>query len=120
MKGLVGRGIDLAVAHAGAGAHDLNLSRADLRMVAKAVAMLDRPLEDVTENLHVPVRVHGKANPGRDDILVDDPEGTKAHVRGVMVVGEAEGMPGTQPAVVGVASFPGAADGQIHPRRMPD
>ena len=115
---LGGRGIDFAMPDAGAGAHDLDLAGSDLRLVAEAVAVLDRALEYVTEDFHVTMRVHREANPGRDDVLIDHAQRTEAHVGGVVVIGEAEGMPGAQPAVVGMAAFAGAADGQVHPGRM--
>lgn len=54
----------------------------------------------------------GKAAAGSDVILVDDAEGAEAHVSGVVVVGEGEGVVGFEPAVVGVATFSGTANGE--------
>ena len=48
---------------------------------------------------------------GLDPVFVDDPERAEAHVPGVMVAGEGEGVAGVEPAVVGVAAVDGFAEG---------
>jgi len=67
--------------------------------------MLDGSGEDVGEDFHVAVGVLAEAALGGDGVLVDDAEGAEAHVGGGIVVGEAEGEVGVEPAVVGVAAF---------------
>ena len=60
-------------------------------------------LEHVGEDLHVAVPVGPEALGRLHAVLVDDPEGPEAHVLGVVVVGEGEGVVAVEPAVVGVA-----------------
>jgi hypothetical protein len=51
--------------------------------------------------------VHAEALAGLHHVVVDHPQGTEAHVPGVVVLAEREGVPGVEPAVVEVAAFPG-------------
>ena len=53
--------------------------------------------------------VRAEALARRDGVVVDDPEAPISHVLGIVVVSEGEGMPGVQPAVIGVAAVHGAA-----------
>ena len=73
--------------------------------------MLKGAFEDIGENLHVPVRMGGKATTGGDAILIDDAKGAKTHVGGIMVARETETMLGIQPTVIGVATIFRFADG---------
>jgi len=54
--------------------------------------------------------VLAEAAAGSDDVVVDDAQGAEAHPGGVVVVGEAEGEVGVEPAVVGVAAFFGGTE----------
>jgi len=87
----------------------------DLRVVPHAVAVLDGPFQDVAEDFHIPMAMRGEATTGGDDVLVDDAQGTEAHVLRVVIVREAERMPGLEPAMVGVATLGGSAGLQFHP-----
>ena len=114
MKPVGLRGIILAVLHPAAGAHDLDLARLELGVIAKAVAMLDGPFEDIREDFHVPVPVRRETHPRVDEVLVDDPQGAEPHMGGVVVISETEAVPGHQPAVIGKPAFLGAAHCELH------
>jgi hypothetical protein len=71
MRGLVGRVVELAVQHAGAGAHALHVAGADdtrhgaaVLAVAHAVAVRQRAVEHVGHDLHVAVAVGAEAGAG--------------------------------------------------------
>ena len=90
VHGLGLRGVELAVAHAGAGAHALDVARPDDRAGAHAVLVLERALEHVGDDLHVAVRVGAEPAARRDAIFVDHAQRAEAHVRRIVVVGERE------------------------------
>ena len=108
-------GIVFAVTDSAAGAHDLDLARSELGMVAQAVAMLNHALQNVGEDLHVSVAVRREAHGGGDDVLIDDPQRPEAHVGRVMVVGEAEAVPRHEPTMVGEAPLGRTPDLDAHP-----
>src|SRR5881396_1100431 len=105
MDGLGGGRVELAVGHAGARAHPLDVARADDRAVPEAVAMLERPLEHVRDDLHVVVRMRGEAARGLHAILVDDEEIAEARVARVVVAREREGVASVEPAVIEVSAL---------------
>ena len=98
-------GVELAVEDAGAGAHQLDLSGGEGFGVAEAVLMSERAFEDVAEDFHIPMRMGREPHARGDDIVVDDTQAAKAHVGGIEVIGETEGVEGSEPAVVGVSAF---------------
>ncbi len=108
------RWVELAVGDAAAGAHELDLAWAEFAAVAHAVLVGDGSGNDPCEDFHVAVRVSGEAGAGGDAVFVDDAERAEAHVGGVVVVAEAEGVEGAEPAVVGVAAVRGFAKGEFH------
>ena len=114
MEEFGGRGVELAVGDAAAGAHELDLAGAEFAAVAHAVLVGDGTGDDAGEDFHVAVRVGGEACAGGDAVFVDDAERAEAHVGGVVVVAEAEGMEGAEPAVVGVAAVRGFAKDEFH------
>ena len=69
------------------------------------------PLEDVRDDLHVPVAVRAETLPRLDPVLVDYPQHAEAHVPRVVVVVEREGVAGVEPAVLTVAPLAGGSDG---------
>jgi len=118
MRRAVGSVVELAVAHAGAGAHALHVAGADHAghcgtgfAVAHAVLVRQRAVEHIADDLHVAVAVCAEASAGGDAVFVDDTQITHAHVAGVVVVGEAEAMETLEPAVVGITTFGGLAQG---------
>src|SRR5262249_26215418 len=101
----VGRGrVVLAVQDAGAGGHALHLAGADDGAGAQAVAVLQRALDDVGDDLHVAVRVGAEAGARPNPVLVHDAEAAEAHVGGVVVVAERERVPAVQPVDLGPAT----------------
>ena len=112
---LVALAVELAVGDAGPRAHALDVAGHDHRAGAHAVGVLERALQHVGHDLHVAVRVGAEALAGRDPVLVDDPERAEAHVGGVVVVGEREGVRGVEPAVVEVAALGGRT---LHDHRI--
>lgn len=101
--------VHLAVLDARARRDPLHIAAAHDGGVAHRIAVTQRAIHDIGDNLHVPVRMHPEAHLGRDKIFVDDAQGTEMSVRRVIVIGEAEGVVGIEPTVVGVASFLGFA-----------
>ena len=77
----LGRGwIELAMPHASSGAHKLNLPRSKDAFISKAVAMGERTFQDIAENFHVPMRMLGKTSAGGDNVVIDHPQASEAHV----------------------------------------
>lgn len=118
MADLAVGGICLAVQHAFARAHHLDLTGQQHAAVAHAVFMLERALDEITENLHVTVRMRGETAAWGDAVLIDHPQRAKAHVCRVIVVGEAEGVIAVEPAVVGMAAFFGSAKCGFHNEKI--
>jgi hypothetical protein len=78
--GLGGGWIELAMPHARSGAHDLNLPRSKDALISKAVAMRQRTFQNIAENFHVAVRMLGETSPRCDDVVIDHPKASEAHV----------------------------------------
>src|SRR3546814_1732101 len=64
--------------------------------------MADRARPYIGDDLHVPVRMHGKAAVRRDPVGVPHDQRADADARRVAVAAEAEMVPGIEPAMVGV------------------
>src|SRR5215210_234813 len=75
---LRGRGVRLAMCDARACAHLLHLAGANHAAPARGVAVFERALDDVGDDLHVGVRVRRKARGRRDVVLVDDEQASEA------------------------------------------
>jgi hypothetical protein len=69
-------------------------------VVPHAVPVLQRSVQDVRQDLHVPVRVGRESGAGGDTVLVDDPQVAEPHVALVVVVAEGEGVARVQPPEV--------------------
>src|SRR5215213_5917404 len=91
--GLILRVVELAVAHARARAHALQLAGPYHRRGADAVAVFERAGHDVSDYLHVAVAVRAEAARGRDDVLVYDEQVAEARVPRVVVAVEGERVP---------------------------
>src|SRR6266478_34110 len=109
--GRLARRVELAVRHAGAGAHPLYLARPDDGPIAHAVLVLESSLEHPGQNLHVPVRVRAEPLARLDAILVDDAQRPETHLPGIVVRGEREGVRGVEPAVVDMPALGCRSDG---------
>src|SRR5262249_50332928 len=99
------RVVELAVGDAGPGAHPLNLPRTDDRARTEAVLVLERPIEHVGDDLHVPVRVSAEALARLHAVLVDHAKRTEAHELCVVVVGEGKRMVALEPAMLRVPAL---------------
>ncbi len=110
VHGLGARRVELAVAHAAAGAHPLHVAGADGRAVADRILVRQLAREHVGDDLHVAVAVRAEAGAGLHPILVDHPQRPELDVFGIEVVGERKGVVGLEPAVIGVAPFVAAAN----------
>ena len=108
----VRRMVELAVANTAARAHSLHVAGQDRRSVAHVVAVRERALEHVGDDLHVAVPVRAEAGTRRDPVFVDDAQVAEAHVRRVVVVGERKTVKALEPAMIGVAAFRRFAQGQ--------
>src|SRR5262245_62039055 len=73
--------------------------------------MFEASFEDIRDDFHVAMRVRTEAFPGSDAIVVDDTQGAKAQLGGVVVFGEGKREIGIQPAAVGMSPFFGFTDG---------
>lgn len=112
MHRLRGRRVELAVPHARARGHVLQLAGPDNGAGAQAVLVLQLARQDVGQNLHVLVAVHAEAAARLHAILVQHAQRPKAHVSFIIIVREGEGVIGIQPAVVGVAPVLSATHSQ--------
>src|SRR6266404_6215455 len=110
MYGLGFGRVELAMRHAGARAHVLDVARLDHRPVAHTVAMLERTLEHVGDNFHIAMRVHGKTTAAGDAIVVHHAQSAELHVLGVVVISESKRKMRVEPAVIGVAAFVALTD----------
>ena len=52
-----------------------------------------------------------KALAGGDAVFVDYPQRAKAHLAGIVIIGEGKGVIGVQPAMIGVSAVLAFADG---------
>src|SRR5581483_8151390 len=98
-------GVRFTVADAGAGAHALTISRTNNRAIAHAVFVLQRPLEHIGDDLHVAMRMHGKAFARGNEVLVNHAQGAESHKTWVVILIERKTVPGVKPAVVAAAAF---------------
>src|SRR6185312_6845009 len=105
------RGIELAVADAGAGTHALHLARPDHRAGADAVLVLERALENIGDDLHVAMAMRVETGAGLDAILVDDAQRAEAHMARIVIVAERKTVPAGEPAETGKAALFGGPEG---------
>jgi hypothetical protein len=97
--------IVFGVAHAGAGTHYLNIASLGAALVAQTVLMRDGALADVSDDFHIGVRMRREAGVRRDLVVIPNPQGTVAHIIGVIVTAEREMVLGLEPAVVGATKL---------------
>src|SRR5581483_6197882 len=98
-------GVRFTVADAGAGAHALTISRTNNRAIAHTVFVLQRALEHIGDDLHVSMRMHGKAFARSDEVLVDHAQGAESHKPWVIILIKRKTVAGVKPAVVAAAAF---------------
>src|SRR5262245_32709311 len=106
------RRVEFAMANAGSRSHALQLPGPDDRAIAHAVSVFERSPEDISDDLHIPVAVHPETLTGLHSIIVDYPQGTKAHIGRVVVISKGEGVVRVEPAMVEMASLGCSADSE--------
>src|SRR5688572_13407463 len=106
--------------HAGPRAHALHVARLDDRAGADAVLVLERPLEHVTDDLHIAMPVPAEPACRRDAILVDHTQRSESDVPRIVVVSEGEAVKGPQPAMIGKAAIACLTDVQHSPTPLVD
>src|ERR1700733_3934511 len=79
MRAVGCRGILLAMAYAGAGAHALSIARMNHRTVAQTVLVFKSTFEKIGNDLHVAVGMRGKSLAGRNPVLIDHAKPAAAH-----------------------------------------
>ena len=84
---------------AGAGVHHLHVARLGAALVAEVVAMGDRALADIGDDLHVAVRMRVEPGAGRHLVVVPYPQPAEAHARLVVVIAETEMVMRVEPLV---------------------
>src|SRR5262245_10132777 len=87
----------LAVSDAGAGSHPLHFATLDHRAGAQAIPVRQSTFEDISENLHVAVKMGGETGARLHPIVVDDAERTETHVGWVVVIRERKCVAAVQP-----------------------
>jgi hypothetical protein len=100
----------LRVLHPRAGGHPLHVPRPDGRAVSEAVLVAQRAGEDVADDLHVAMAMGAEPLARRDPVLVDHPQRTEAHVRGIVVAGKGKAVVGYEPAVIGMTALCAGAE----------
>lgn len=97
--------IEFRVRDSSAGAHELDLAGFQLTAISHTVFVRDGSGNNVAENFHFPMRMIGETGARCDDVLVDHTQAAEAHVGGIVVIREAEGVIAIQPTVIGVTAF---------------
>src|SRR5574340_1021338 len=96
------RRVELTMLNACPRTHALHAARADDRSGTHAVPVRERPFQHITDDFHVAVAVCAETAAGLDGIIVDDAQGTKLDMFGIIVIRERKAVPGIQPAVIGM------------------
>src|SRR5690606_22244 len=73
--------------------------------VAFAVAMGNFPFQDVTDNFHIAVTVGRKPGARHNFIVVDHPQGGKAHEAGIVITAKRKRMTTVEPVKMATAAF---------------
>jgi len=93
----------LGVHDARARRHHLHVTGDRAALVAETVAMGDRAVAHIGDDLHVAMRMRVEAGARRNLVVVPHAQPAPAHARGVAIAGEGEMMARAQPAMVGTA-----------------
>src|SRR5690606_16807786 len=73
--------------HAGAGGHNLDVASFGSAGVPQAVLMRDRALTDISDDLHVAMRMRRETRLRRDGVVVPDPQLAPIGARRIVIVG---------------------------------
>src|SRR5437016_7541224 len=98
-------GIGLAVPDARTCAHPLPIPWADYRTISHAVLMFESAFQQISDDLHVAMRMRGKTMARLHPIFVDDSKGAESHVAGIVILIKGEAVASVQPPVVASTPF---------------
>src|SRR3984885_14104328 len=102
---------------AGAGAHDLNVSRFDSALVAETVSVSDRTFTDIDDDLDIGMHLQRKARVWRDLFVVPNAHAAPTTLRWIILRGGGKVTPGFEPAeVLAWKLVEGPAFNHRHPR----
>src|SRR3981189_305145 len=85
---------------AGAGAHDLNVSRLDSTLVAETISVSDCTLTDIDDDLDIGMHLQRKARVWRDLFVVPNAHAAPATSRWIISRAGGKVTPGFEPAEV--------------------
>ena len=97
--------IELAVRNTAACGHSLHIAGSNHRPIAHAVAMFERPRQNVRDDFHVAVRMRGKTFSGRNAIFIDDTQSAKVHVCRIVILIERESVIRVEPTKIEMATI---------------
>ena len=80
--------IEFAVRNASARTHALHVAWLDRRAISHAVFVRQCAIENVADDLHVPVAVLAEAHSCGDAVFVDYPQRPEAHMLAVVIIAE--------------------------------
>src|ERR1700691_4539629 len=105
MSRILGGWIEFAVQDARTRRHVLQLTWTDHRACTHVVAVFQRSVQNPRQDFHVAMRMHAKPLSGRDDILMQHPQGAELHVLRVVILIERKCESGIQPRQLVVAAL---------------
>ena len=94
------------------GAHALHVARLDDRAGADRVAVLERAVEDIGNDLHIGMAMGREARPGDHLVLIDHPQRTEAHMGRVVILPEGKAVLGIEPVDLARSTILRTPDGQ--------
>ena len=86
-------------------AHALSVAGTNDGTGSQAVLVFESPLEDVGNDFHIAVWVHGEAVAGLHDVFIDHAQGPESHEPGIVISIEGKTVAGIEPAVVAAAAL---------------
>src|SRR5688572_27470577 len=105
MNCFICRRILLTMTDSSAGRHALDVSRTYHGSIPHAVLVLQCPLKDIGNDLHVAVSMHWEATTGAHEVLVDYAQIAETHVPRVVVLVERERVISVEPTMIEMATF---------------
>src|ERR1700730_7930998 len=97
------RRISFTVPHAGARAHALSVAGTNGRAIPHAVFVLESTLQQVGDDLHVAVRMHGETVAPLHPVFVNHAQGTESHEARVVVLIKGKSKVRVEPAEIASA-----------------
>src|SRR5436190_21684829 len=98
------RWIEFAMRHACTCTHPLHFTRPDDGAGSHTVFVLERAFENVSNDLHISMRMGSKALCRSNGVFINDAQCAKTHVRWVVIPIERKRVIGIEPAMVKMAA----------------